>query len=583
MLEAYPLLRGRGRFKESNRSFVFALSSDNLRRLSEQLRKISVKSGQEYIDALYDRQCDFLSQLRKARAVKSMTTLPDYDYKVPPLAEYQHRGCVYLTNVKPGVMFADCGTGKTWIVINSTEQQIKKGMIERGKTLVCVKLATIKHGWLADTAKFSDLKAVSVWALPGKKRRDKLLKLLDEPADFYVINHDGVRLLTKELAAKGFQKVVVDESTILKTYRGPRGRTSAFGKALEQVSAKASYRVIMSGTPAPNDADDLWGQMKFVDPDGFLLGASFKDFKASYMKDIRLGKPNDPNAKVKPVMTISGRSAVRDALTPLVYRVKLRDHIRDMPAKLVMSRSLPMTPEQARHYDEMEDSLATLIDDELVVVSVMLAALSKLRQITGGFLLDVDGKAHSIKDNPKMKMMDDLLRDEIAGDEKVVIFAQHRYEIEAIEERFSDLGVGTVYGGNTAAGKVKAIDDFLNDPKVRLLILHPKSAAHGITLTVARYMIFYSFGYSNEDDYQAVRRIERASQKREMRVYYLLCEDSIDEVMFDTVAVKALAQSQLLDNDEADKDVDRLWKNLKGALKRKRSERRKKRVRQNAV
>lgn len=724
MLAAYPLLTGRARFRVSWRAFIFALSTDNVRRIFTELKPVSVTSGQEHLSALYAKQGDFSLDMSRAVTIKANAVLPEYDYKVPPLGLYQHRGTVYLTNVKSGALFADCGclagdtlitmasdtvaplrldelyemheaepsfrprvqafngqqieahsivavvqsgkkdlwvlelldgkqvratkdhkfmtkkgfvalghlklgdkvmidagdkepqysavgeiydgghemtydiiceaphdnyvaggmvvhnSGKTFMVLASTEQQIKKGLIEPGKTLVCVKLATIRHGWITDTALFTNLKIVPLWmkqTSKRKERKEKLQALLDEPADLYVINHDGVRLLKDDLIKKRFQKVVVDESTILKSYRGMRGKKGVFGKALEDVAEHASYRVVMSGTPAPNSAADLWGQFKFIDPCGFLLGRSFRDFKASYMTEMSFGKPGAPGVRTKPIMTKAGRQAVAKIVDQLAYRIRLRDHIKDMPEKHVMSRSLPMAGEQLRHYDEMEETLETVIDDETVSVTVMLSVLQKLRQITGGFLIDKDEKAHVVKQSPKLQMMDELVNDEIAKDEKIVVFAQYRWEIETLAERYKAHGVRLVYGGNTGEKNLEAIDDFLKKKEVRFIIMHPRSAGYGLTLTVACYMIFYSFGYSSEEDYQAVKRIERASQQRTMRVYYLLCEDSIDEVMFETIQAKTLDQAQLIDG-EVGTDVDLVWKKLRGALKRKRAARLKKRA-----
>ena len=737
LLESYPLLKVRARYRKTTRTFIMSLCTENLRRIFLACPGVYVKSGDKHVTALYDQQEAFKKDLARAALIKSLPDdkLPTYQYKVPPLAPYQHRGVAYLTNVKAGVMFADCGClsgdteirysrggasrvttlaklfkrenaprpnasrdlvtkvrslkgariglheivrvvqsgvketwllslanyhalkatpdheirtargfvalkdltakdyvmtddlggkpsyvavarkpeyvdyemtydivcadphrnfvangmvvhncGKTYMTIAATEQQIKKGLLPRGKTLVCVKLATIKHGWLFDTAKFSDLKAVAVWTGSSYKRKEKLLALLNEDADFYVINHEGVRVLEKELTEKGFKKIVIDESTILKGYRGPHNKNcGAFGKALSRVAAQADYRVIMSGTPAPNDADDLWGQFAFVDPSGFLLGRNFRDFKASFMKEVTLGDPRNPANRKVSFMTVKGREEVSSIIIPPAFRVKLRDHILDMPAKHVMSRSLPMSPELLKHYEEMEERLETEISGEVISASVMLTKLQKLSQITGGFMIDKDGTPRPVKDNPKIDMMDTLLNEEIAKEEKVVIFAQYRYEIELLAERYKHYGVATVYGGNTGSKNLDSIDRFLSDPAVRLIILHPLSAAHGITLTNACYMIFYSTGYSNEQDYQAVKRIERASQKREMRVYYLLCEDSIDEVKYETIVAKQTGQLQIIDKEGLDTDVELLWKQLKGALARKRGARSKKKSRKVAV
>jgi SNF2 family DNA or RNA helicase len=99
------------------------------------------------------------------------------------------------------------------------------------------------------------------------------------------------------------------------------------------------------------------------------------------------------------------------------------------------------------------------------------------------------------------------------------------------------------------------IKNFIEDPKVRLIVLHPKSAAHGITLTVAHYMIFASIDYSFESYYQSVARIERASQKHPMFVYPILAKDTIDEAMWSVLTAKEVGQAGLIDQNTINSSI----------------------------
>jgi SNF2 family DNA or RNA helicase len=532
-----------------------------------------VATGQQRIDQLKADYGDFQEDMRKARLIRTRPTLPVYDYKVPPLAEYQHRMVVYLTNVKNSALFADCGTGKTYGCLVAAERLIRYGLISPGKVLVCVKLATLR-GWLKDCERFTSLKAVPVWSGSSYKRKDKLLAALAETADIKIVNHDGVRVLKDALEAEQFQLVIVDEATILKGFRGPRARTGAFGKALLDVSQGARRRVVMSGTPAPNEASDLWGMMRFLEPNGFLLESSWKDFKTSFMKEIFFGDPANPDTTSQFVMTKAGTAAVRDIIEPMAFRVRLRDVIRDLPPKMVMTRSLPMGADQLKHYEEMEETLMTVIDDTAVTVTVQLAMIQKLRQIAGGALIDRQEIPHFIPENPKIEMLRALVEDEIAPDEAVVIFAEYRHEIEAIAALWNKECV-TLYGGNSGKQNLDNLEAFTRPDGPRIIVVHPQSGAHGITLTRARYSIFYSFDYSYEKNYQAEKRTERASQTRDMLVYYLVAEHSIDEIMLDCVRQKAEQQAQLIDGDITDvREI--VWKKLGQALREKKGQRKRK-------
>jgi len=462
--------------------------------------------------------------------------------------------------VANGIVVHNCG--KTYMSLVATEEQIKAGLIEPGKVLICAKLATLETAWLDDCMKFTDLKANVVWLPAGSKRKEKLLGILDDPADIYIINHDGVMVLEEELVAKKFQKVVVDESTILKSYHGDFTRSGGkFGKALMNVAQHASWRVVMSGTPAPNGPEDLWGQFKFLDPEGFLLEPSFYDFRAEYMDEICYGK-NPATSFKKYVFRRDMTPHIKAAVDTLAYQVKIRDHLHDLPPKTVIARRIRMSEEQHKHYENMLMNLATLINDEFVSIDVRLAQIAKLRQITGGFLIDQEEVPHGIETATKLEALDCLMEE--LGDNKIVIYAQYRWEIKTIAERYKDLGLVTVYGNNKSEDNLENIKSFIQNEKVKVIVLHPKSAAHGVTFTVSHYMIFYSSSYSAEDDYQCVKRIERAGQKHPIFIYYLVSalqkpigkhKESIDEIMYRVIQIKSKNQSELIDQGEIYKEM----------------------------
>lgn len=719
-------------------AYVMNLSLQNIDRLNRQFPNLQWRS-QDEVHRLRAQKSFFYKMIEMANKVKNLPfdRLPKYDYKVPPLGEYQHRGVVFLRNVKRAPLFADCGclagdtiisisraragrkvtirdlfksfhgsraktnpkvrsydgdiiklhdiydvvesgvkpvykltledgksikatedhliktnlawiplgylttsdyvmvdnltrhskagsgrnfnhgvpeysrvvsveyvgeemtydiccedphhnfvangmvvhnSGKTFMVLTSTELQIKKGEIQPGKTLICGKLATLREGWEKDAKKFTDLNVKTLWLPTGiKNRRERIIELLNSPADAYVINHDGLRLFEAELTEKRFSKVVIDESTILKNFHGLHKaiKGGQFGRALMSVAASADYRVIMSGTPAPNGPDDFWGQMYFLDPDGITLEPSFNDFRQEYMQLVDLRPKNRrmktdssgqeyyvPPGPKDPKEWMPKKDMVERVgglVNPLSYRIKIRDHLKDLPQCTQMKRMVEMTKEQKIHYKDMLDKLKVVIDDVRITVPVKLTQIMKLRQITGGFIIDNEEVAHVIPDNPKLEELDSLL-EEIGKENKVVIYAQYQWEIKLIESRYKDRGAVTVYGGNSSERNLKNISTFINDEACKMIVLHPKSAAHGITFTMAHYMIFYSIDHSAEDNYQCVKRIDRAGQKLPTFVYYLLCEGSIDKTIYQVVIDKLKDQEELLSQQSLDQLIIDLWR-----------------------
>lgn len=459
--------------------------------------------------------------------------------------------------VADGIVVHNCG--KTFMSLVSTQEQFRRGLLTPGKVLVCGKLATLETGWYEDCFKFTHMKPIILWLGQVKNRKQKLIDLLNTPADIYIINHDGVRLLEEELVKKEFEKVIVDESTILKSYVSDRANKGKFGQALMRVSHKAKWRVIMSGTPAPNGPEDLWGQIHFLDPQGFMLERSVHDFRAKYMNTVYMGDPRNPNTPKKYTPKNGTVEKVADLISPITFRAKIRDNLKDLPEKTIIKRLSHMSDEQEKHYLQMDKLLSTEINNKIVDVDMALTKLGKLRQITGGFLIDHNEETHPIEDNPKINLLDDLLYDEIDSSEKVVIYAQFQYEIELIESRYKDMGVCSVYGGNSSTTNLANIKSFINDKSKRICLLHPRSAAHGITLVCSHFMVFYSISHSAEENYQSQARIERNGQKHPMFMYYLLCRDTIDEIIYTVVANKQYNQDKLLDQAAASGEILKLW------------------------
>lgn len=587
LLQHWPEIRDYSKWRKTWACFVLAFSKQNLIRIHKQFGQIPVLNGSDRIVQLKQAQQNYYDMVQMAKKIKEAPyeKLPVYNYKMKPLGEYQHRGVVYLSNTRKAPLFADCGTGKTFMVLNSVARHKELGVIPRGKTLVTAKLATLEDAWRDDCKKFTDLKIEVLWNKYTGEKKKRLVReqLNDSDADLFVINHDGLIVFEDELIAHGFDKVVVDESTILKGHHSDSeiAKGGSIGKALGRVSRRAEWKVIMSGTPAPNGPHDMWGQFHFLDKEGLIMEPSYWDFMHQHMKLLDLRKkeqkfiynrttgevvlgndnkpilkalsPRDPQKWVHTKETIESVKALTD---PLAFRIRMEDCLKDMPESTRTLRRLEMGTEQKRQYKEMLKNMKVIIDDEHILASIKLTQLMKLRQITGGFIIDHKEEAHGFSDNAKIEELDSILNEEIAADQKVVIYAEYKYEFDLLKERYKHMGIVTVCGQNSSTQNIQNIRDFKEKVGIRIIVLHPRSAAHGITLVNSHYMIFYSFSHSSENDYQARKRIERAGQKFPMLFIYLGIRNSIDTAMYETVQKKLQDQTALIDgevnmNDEA--------------------------------
>jgi SNF2 family DNA or RNA helicase len=382
-------------------------------------------------------------------------------------------------------------------------------------------------------------------------------KIASHDHDIHIINHEGLLLFERELTEREYDLIVIDESTVIKN---PKSKVF---QALMRIAKKTTYKRVLSGTPSPQGPQDLWSQFFFLD-NGLTLGPDYDCFLSMHFDVITLGSHDAGTFSGKKICIIphgkNGRTGtieyVNSRLENRVFRCKLRDCV-DLPPLRVQVKDVFLEDQQMKHYNSMKDDLFAEIDGERVDVTIDLAKIGKLRQITSGFILNREKEVKEVsKKNPKLQVLDSLL-EEIHEEEKVVIFAIYRCEIEMLLQKFGDKAVA-IYGGASDVKKMEAQTRFREDPSIKYIICQPRSAAYGVNglNKVSRYLIFYSIDYSADTNYQAIKRIERTGQERDMIVFYLIAKGTIDEVIYSAIATKDKVQQKTIDVE--------IFKNLKG-------------------
>lgn len=400
-------------------------------------------------------------------------------------------------------------------------------------------------------------------AVKATTKIDRVKEMLNDPSyDLFLINHDGVKSYQEQLKEHQFAWVIVDESTKIKNAR------SAVTQAHIDISWKSKRRNVLTGTPNPNGFDDLWAQFYFLDR-GLTLEASVADFHAEYFLPVKVGKFG--------TKWVLRSTEDRDRLIARVKRssvfLKQRDCI-DLPPRTDLRRLIRLTGDQERAYIEMEEELITEFQDPSTKLNVraeavnILSKMMKLRQITSGYIMGADGTKGAFGVNPKLEDLDGFL-DEM-GDEKLVVACQFKEEIYSLLERYKELGCAAIFGDEPVHKRNESIRDFKNTDKIKIMILQPQAAAHGLTLTSACYLLFLSLDYNFEYYYQTAKRIERLGQTRNMFVIHSLAvlsdgSPTIDSDLLEVLAYKARNRDVLFDSavvlaDVAEELTDRLIK-----------------------
>ena len=181
-----------------------------------------------------------------------------YDFPHPvdePPFETQFATCEAMSENPRFYNLNDKGTGKTRTALWTWKYLHDTGMC--GKLLVVAPLSTLHFTWMAEIFKiFGDKVKGVVLHGTAKQRRESLA--LD--ADIYIINHDGFKVISKEIEErKDIDTLCLDE---LAVYRNNSDRS----KLMRKAAARFDIVWGMTGSPMPQEPTDVWGQAKIVKP-----------------------------------------------------------------------------------------------------------------------------------------------------------------------------------------------------------------------------------------------------------------------------------------------------------------------------
>lgn len=435
--------------------------------------------------------------------------------------EHQKQTAAFLTLHPKGLVLNEIGTGKTQSSLWAADYLIKTKQVK--KVLILSPLSTLERVW--GDAIFTGFPHRKFVVLHGTAERRK--KLLKTEADFYIINHDGFPIIS-ELAHGMFDLVIVDEAAVL---RNPSTqRFKVFRKWMDNNTSTRLW--LMTGTPTPNDPTDAWALAKLVNSP--FCTKTFTSFREQVMMKI---------AQWKFVPRPEAVDIVKHILQPAVRYT--RDECFDLPDTVIQTRQVELTPEQKKHYTQMLRHFVTEMSTEGTITAVNEAVkIQKLVQIACGVAYGDDGRNIELDCTPRINLVKEVIEE--AG-EKVIVFVPLTGTLHMLEKELSKhWTVGVVNGEVSSTKRNQIFQDFQEAKDPHVLIAHPATMAHGLTLTVASTIIWYGPVTSNEQYVQANGRIERIGKKHISNVIHIEATD-LEYKMYERLRNKQKLQGLLLD------------------------------------
>ena len=465
-------------------------------------------------------------------AAFSDVLFPKPDLNIP-LYDHQFISYKYFMAMPYAIDFSECGAGKTATQIALIADQVRN---ENYHILIICPKSIMTQVWKNDIETFliNKNRQLNIVILDKDVRScEQTLPHVKNKPGIYIINFEKTWRIPR-LKKIQWDMVIVDESSKIKA---PSAKQT---KAI--LKLHANYKSIMTGTPTPNSILELFSQIKFVDRD--IFGTTQYAFRSKYFQADYLGFNWEPKQDTP--------GKFKEILDGISMGWKKEDCV-DLPPVTTRTLECEMTQIQYRTYLDMKQEAIAFIDSQGYSANIALTKLLRLAQITSGFIQNTEGQnIQNFKDNPKLKLLLETLEG-IPENRKVIIWAVFRNDIERIKGVLGDSAV-TYYGKTKNKEREVNINRFLNDDSIKYFIAHPKSAGHGLNLSVANYCIYYSTDYSYEGYQQSVDRINRISQKNKMTVYHLVCKNSIDKIIY-----KSLERKKTI--NEFIKDVNNAWGN----------------------
>ena len=440
------------------------------------------------------------------------------------LRPYQNDAADFLLDHERAMILAPVGAGKTAITLTAMKDALNKKTVSRFLVLAPKRVAT--DVWPVEAPKWAPNLYMRVAVGTPAER----LSALRSHSDVVVTNYDNLQWLSEQ--ELNFDAIVFDELTRLKNPSGARF------KALTKVIDKMRVRWGLTGSFTSNGLEDVFGQCKIVDQK--LLGRSKGAFMQQYFV---LMNPEYGEWMPRP----GSLKRVMDVIKPATYVLEPGEYADKLPPchMVEMRCDMPMT-----EYNTMKKDFVVQFGDSQIAAINAAVVTGKLQQMASGFVYDTTSVASdapskfTVTQAPiwfskhKFDALDDLLQENQRAN--TIIAYTYKEELAELKRRYKQA---------VTLDDDRAIERW-NKGEVELLLVHPKSAGHGLNLQHGGCrMVFLSLPWSLELFEQTIGRLHRSGQQHDVWVYVMLTNKTVDEkiwaALHDKRAVSDIAMEAL--------------------------------------
>ena len=328
---------------------------------------------------------------------------------------------------------------------------------------------------------------------------------------------------TGELSApEGWGALLLDEAQFVKN-TGTRAWSIA--RAMP-----ARTKIAMTGTPIENNLMELWALLAIVADGLFPSARAFRDL---YARPAESGED--------PAHAAATAARLRRRIRPLMLRRTKELVAAELPAKNDTRVNLPLAPGHRRIYDthlqRERQKVLGLLEDMDKNRFTIFQSLTLLRRLALDAAL-IDPEAYAGVSSVKRDYLVQQLPDLLEKGHRVLVFSQFTGYLKSISARLAEEGIGHLYLDGSTRNRAEVIEAFTSGQEPVFLI-SLKAGGFGLNLTEADHVFIMDPWWNPAAEQQAVDRIHRIGQDKEVHVYRLVAEGTIEEKVMQLKESKA--------------------------------------------
>jgi SNF2 family DNA or RNA helicase len=419
------------------------------------------------------------------------------------LSEYQVQALRFALDNRYVGLFLPMGSGKTLISLCVIKE------LGVYPWLVVAPPSVAKFTWKDEVAKFNlGLRVISLDGTPSQRR-----KKLRFDADIYTLSVDLFKDMYKGGYLKSFRHVILDEASM---FRSPSSKRH---KAMRQMRKNLDRLIELTGTPCPNGIYSIWGLVRLLD--SVALGKYIKDFQQEYFRPGKI--INNVVVEWKPKE--GAEDKIYEAIKPVCLSIPAPN--LDITCQLI-DIYVDMSQAERKLYNQLKKDYILSVGTLDITAPTAAVLAMKLQQMANGIVYAEDGGSvfiHCLK----LEALKDLL---LQADDNAIVLYSFIHDKDSIL-RLKDTKEFEYSKWNSREQKVS--------------VAHPQSMGYGLNLqSGGSIMIWYGITWNLELYDQAVKRLFRRGQTKDVRIYRILTRNTIDSRMAKALKGKESSQQALI-------------------------------------